>query len=382
MKILAWRLPELKEKIEKFNKKATKWNLPLVTFEVLGTEVEERAVAVDEEGRPVMANVEVCHLEIQGETPRLAGWAIHSKVQPSDIAGQNYVFTTANHSPLESLRTCPLFCDHCQSKRLKKTGYWIENEDGRQMMVGATCLKDFLPAVDVASLIDYMNKLGELSNSDFEDGQVPRAYWVYKTEEAVMDAYVSIKQYGFLSKAKADEQCTLPTSDDIDASPKRKAELYKGQDVEALREELKDFIPHMLAKSAAGNDFIHNVQLALQSEITRPKLYGYIAAAVWIWMKDMADAREASASSNEWVGKVGERLTLNDLTITRLSMSEGQYGWTYIYGFADKAGNQFTWFGSKHIGDINAVVSLKGTVKKHDEFKGRKQTVLTRCSVN
>jgi hypothetical protein len=385
MKILAFRLPELQGLIAKFNKKAVKWNLPEVTYQILEEGIEEREMVVrDDDGAGYMkVKVEYLKLEITGSIPRIAGWSIHSKIQPSDVAGQNYVFTTASHEPVESLRTCPLFCEHCQTKRLKKTGYLIQHEDGRQMMVGATCLKDYLPDIGIENLIAYMNKLGELQTGEFDDSEIPRSVWVYSTKWAIRDAYVSIKKYGFVSKSKAEENYEgWWTSMDIDPGLKRRQELYTDVDIDALNAELEGFIPHMLAKSSVGNDFIHNAQLALQSEAIRQKLYGYVAAAVNVWMKDMAEARvKATGGVSEHQGKVGERLDLKGLRITRLSMSEGQFGWTYIYGFLDSKGNQYTWFASKNIGEVDKVVDLRGTVKKHDEFRGVKQTVLTRCTI-
>ena len=59
---------------------------------------------------------------------------------------------------------------------------------------------------------------------------------------------------------------------------------------------------------------------------------------------------------------------------------EGDYGLTTILKLADESDNILTWFasGSKSYqkGDK---VSLKATIKKHDEFKGVKQTVITRA---
>jgi hypothetical protein len=386
MKILAYRLAELEAKVEKFNKKATRWNLPLISYEITERFIDQRRVpdGEDQFGHPVLKTIQVeaIRLEIKGEVPRLGGWSIHSKIQPSDVKGQNFVFTTANHAAMDSLRTRPMFCDHCQTKRLKKTAYLIEHEDGRQMMVGATCLQDFLPAINVEDLIAYLNNLGTVNDDDAWDMDVPRMAWVYYLDEAIMDAYVSIKMHGFVSKAKAEERCLEPTSYDIDPSRKRREELYKDVDVEQYRKELEGFKEHMLAKNAVGNDFIHNVQLCLQSEVIRPKLYGYLAAAVNVWMKDHEEARVASSgNAGGWVGTVGERLNLKGLRITRRNVTEGAYGATYIFGLVDEFGNQFTWFASRNIGEVDKIVNLRGTVVKHNEFNGRKQTVLTRCSV-
>lgn len=386
MKILAYRLAELEAKVERFNKKASRWNLPLISFEITERFIDTRRVpdGEDQFGNPVLKaiQVEAIRLEIKGEVPRLGGWSIHSKIQPSDVKGQNFVFTTAQHAPILRLRTCPMFCDHCQTKRLKKTAYLIQHEDGRQMMVGATCLKNFLPSINVEDLISYLNNLGSVNDDDGWDMDVPRMAWVYYLDDAILDAYVSIKKHGFVSKAKAEERGIEPTSCDIDPSRKRREELYKDVDIAAAEKELEGFKDHMLAKNAVGNDFIHNVQLCLQSEVIRPKLYGYLAAAINVWMKDHEEARvAASGKAGDWVGTVGERLNLKGLTITRRSVIEGVYGATYIFGLVDEFGNQFTWFASRNIGEVDKVVNLRGTVKKHDEFKGRKQTVLTRCSV-
>jgi hypothetical protein len=386
MKILAYRLPEFEAKIAKFNKKAIRWELPEIKYQVTERFLDTRRVpdGEDQFGNPVLKSIQVeaVRVEIQGEVPRLGGWSIHSKIQPSDVKGQNFVFTTANHAPIPRLRTCPMFCDHCQTKRLKKTAYLIQHEDGRQMMVGATCLKDFLPTVNVEDLIAYMNNLGSVNDDEGWDMDVPRAAWAYYLDEAIMDAYVSIKKHGFVSKAKAEERGIEPTSHDINPSRKRREELYKGVLVQDLEDELKGFKEHMLAKDATGNDFIHNVQLALQSEVIRHKLYGYVAAAVNVWMKDGEEKRvAASGKAGDWVGVVGERLSIKGLKITRRSVSEGTWGATYIFGLVDEFGNHYTWFASRNVGEPGKVLNLRGTVKKHDEFHGIKQTVITRCSV-
>jgi hypothetical protein len=38
-----------------------------------------------------------------------------------------------------------------------------------------------------------------------------------------------------------------------------------------------------------------------------------------------------------------------------------------------------TWFASKGVLQEGDTVLLTGTVKKHDEYNGQKQTIMTRC---
>ncbi len=93
--------------------------------------------------------------------------------------------------------------------------------------------------------------------------------------------------------------------------------------------------------------------------------------------------------SNEHVGSVKERLTL-DLTLVGLRDIDGFYGHSVLHRFEDAAGNLLVWFatnpeiipdaGDKRAMTVGETLTLAGTVKKQDDFRGRKQTVLTRVS--
>ena len=90
-----------------------------------------------------------------------------------------------------------------------------------------------------------------------------------------------------------------------------------------------------------------------------------------------------NTSSSEWVGEVGRKIKL-PLTLIK----EFQYHTNYsyygesnsIYKFEDEDGNIFVWKTSSK-GDIEEgkTYDILGTIKSHDEYKGEKQTNLTRC---
>jgi hypothetical protein len=85
-------------------------------------------------------------------------------------------------------------------------------------------------------------------------------------------------------------------------------------------------------------------------------------------------------ANSKHVGTVGERKDFNDLTVIMAVEREGDYGITTILKFEDSDGNILTWFasGGKSY-EKGGKVNLKATVKAHDEFKGVKQTVITRA---
>ncbi len=80
------------------------------------------------------------------------------------------------------------------------------------------------------------------------------------------------------------------------------------------------------------------------------------------------------------VGEVGKRMEFT-VTVVAEHMIEGNYGVTHIYKMVDDRGNCLTWFSSTGGLDVGETTTLKGTIKAHDEFRGTKQTVITRCKV-
>lgn len=101
-----------------------------------------------------------------------------------------------------------------------------------------------------------------------------------------------------------------------------------------------------------------------------------------LWIENI---RRVEESPSEWVGEVGGRLDLQ-LHIDR--SFEGSYqrnaGWygtttTYMYLMHDEAGNVYKWSTSCYYNEGDDV-HFRATVKDHAEYKGIKQTVLTRCT--
>ncbi len=90
----------------------------------------------------------------------------------------------------------------------------------------------------------------------------------------------------------------------------------------------------------------------------------------------------AMDSTSEHVGDIKERIDFEGI-ILGVYGAEGHYGHTDIVRIRDLDGNVFTWFASDYTKlERDQRVSVRGTVKKHDVYKGVKQTVITRCKIN
>ena len=90
--------------------------------------------------------------------------------------------------------------------------------------------------------------------------------------------------------------------------------------------------------------------------------------------------RAAAAATSDFVGTVGQRITIPAATAKLVTSWDGYWGTTFLYKFTDEAGNVYVWKSSKCV-EIKDGMTVKGSVKEHSEYNGVKQTVITRCAV-
>ena len=98
---------------------------------------------------------------------------------------------------------------------------------------------------------------------------------------------------------------------------------------------------------------------------------------------------------SEYVGNVGEKITV-DVSVKGIYSFETHYSYygetSYIYKFEDKNGNIYTWKTAgcldKKVGNRLVPIqegedcTITGTIKDHKEYKGEKETVLTRVKLS
>lgn len=140
-------------------------------------------------------------------------------------------------------------------------------------------------------------------------------------------------------------------------------------------------------QSAGKADFlINNIRTLAKTGYCKDTHLGFVAYAPIAYEQyckalsedtEKAKQREESAKVSEYVGQIGERITVEVAEMKLLTSWESDYGYTYLYRFVDNAGNVLIWFASRPIEDAK---KIKGTIKSHSERDGVKQTVLTRCS--
>lgn len=94
----------------------------------------------------------------------------------------------------------------------------------------------------------------------------------------------------------------------------------------------------------------------------------------------MAELRYKDVDAGSYVGEIGERRDFT-LRIKKAIAIAGYYGMSTMHIMEDADGNTFVWTTAAKTLDVGETYNLKGTIKDHKEYKGIKQTILTRCAL-
>jgi RecJ-like exonuclease len=107
----------------------------------------------------------------------------------------------------------------------------------------------------------------------------------------------------------------------------------------------------------------------------------FIASAIPAYTRSLEKKAEMKNKKkvSEFVGEIGDKISA-DVEVIGSKKVSGFYGPTLFVRMVDTDGNTFTTFYSGYNAEpeIGDKISISGTVKKHDIFKGWKSTILKR----
>jgi hypothetical protein len=129
-------------------------------------------------------------------------------------------------------------------------------------------------------------------------------------------------------------------------------------------------------------EYEYTLLLIFKAEILDIDSISYAASAVWCAKCALNRAVKGKLGENVeslYVGRVGEKLEIL-LRVEAIKPVDGPFGRSYLHRFIDERGNQLSWFSSQGT-DMkeDKVYLVSGTVKKQEQFRGVKTTILSRC---
>lgn len=401
-KVPGANISALKRRLDVLARRANRLGCPPITFTVGAPETVEYR---DEHGFRKMKRE--YPVSVEGPEPKIGDWIFLAAI---DLIEDEFL-VRAIGDVTEFIKRKAKFpnlkdyagagCDHCNLDRKRKNLFLVGNDAGEIKRVGRTCLKDFTGHGDPEALVKGMTYLmeakGLCEDAEALEGGGGGGDKTYNLLTVLAFADAVIGKHGWLGKGKAHDLGGVPTADYVSSllnSPKNRPleiEITKGnrEKAEAAAEWLAEL---GAAEEGDLNDYLDNLAVIGRLGYVPIKNLGLTVSAVNAYDRELADRAKKAlatklAAESDHFGKLKERKVF---TLTHLSVFayEGNYGITFFNLFVDPDGNVAVWATNKAypVGDgekfvPGVVYKIKGTVKKHGEYNGIKETNITRCVV-
>lgn len=346
---------------------------------------EERKV----ENTGIKEPVSVVDFDLTVENARLGNWEL---LGTKERLGDGAIYV--GDIP-DEYKNANFDCEHCNTHRRRNNVAVIRHIDnGETKQVGYTCLHDFI-GCELGAFGALIKGLDEIVyNENYYGGFSYKGgnCRYYNVNQYLQIAYNCIVSYGYVKSNNDYYNNKITTHERISIAYSDITNEYVDQTevdpdlINKIKQAFYDF-----AKSNSS-DFTHNVCTALQQTCVKFKYTKllhfvptfYLNKIKWEARKQEAEAKKQAfmaTLNNEYAGSVGDKIT-TETTLTGYSTFDGQYGVMYVYNFKDVQGHVLVWFTSKALYvDEGDTITITGTIKKLSEYKGIKQTILTRCKV-
>jgi hypothetical protein len=403
--VAAYNIPAVEREIAQLAKLASKLGVPAPTATIVSREpFEEKISETKRRAGYVPRLIDAVQYEISAAVVQVS--AKHQLIGKiaHDIAGTD-VREVPGFTIDPSFRTRQ-HCDHCN--KIRRRGKYVVFADvatGTQLQVGSTCVKDFvghsperllgwLDMVQSLRAHDDVNSEYDDTNDSFGSGG-SRGLVLYSRELVIGGTIQQVTNHGFISRRKMQEVLdSNPTATIVTTAIEVTDQVYNHYRHDQYHKKLIVAQHHIDAidpftqwvnTKDTTETFWFNVNQAVNNTGVAFRQIAYIAAAVAMWRRETSQIAERPARLvSEYFGNVGDRVELSNLTIQRTMTFGSSFGPVHMVIATAESGVVFTWTSttkSAHDLKQDAVISLKGSIKEHREYKGTKQTVLTRCKV-
>ncbi len=340
--------------------------------------------------------VKIAHVDVtvKGEYPRVGKFSFLGRIE---FAAAGVLVQSVPGVELDpKYRDAKPICEHCGTSRRRNDVFVVRNDTtGRESVVGRSCLQEYLGCDlgDLLSRFDWFKAVREMAD---EYGGGGRCEGVVSTLDVLTLTSVFIRLEGWLSKSAMREDDSSSTAEKVRGllysySKDPDWLAWRTYILQARTEADRELAVKVIEWARAlipATDYEHNLHTLLGSDVASERHTGLIASAVAAYSRAVgADLhmrhQRADKTESAYVGTEGARLKgITATIISQRCVGESSYGPVVYNEFLADDGNVFMWKSSKGTGfPDGSRVKLTGTVKKHAEYAGVRQTWLTRCAI-
>jgi len=391
--ILTSDLESFSKKIKHITKKCEKAGVPFI-FEIRDSYKKRVQFSPSK-----IYTLELTHVEVDAHFV-FNGWKSLGVVSRKDGIVQCFF---KDSELIKQYKDTDFHCDHCHKKVSRNSVVILEHENGERKIVGTSCVKEFTKGLDgnlIAEFADFTNILNDeekliikalgfyeesektvadIDEEFFKDFIKSNGVIGYSVKDIVACASSLIEAYGFepTCSFNATWKQILSTYEENDYSEYNKLEAEKAI----------DWIASLTDDEYIKNNYLFNLRQIVDAGYCTMRHFGILASLIPAYKKEMAKNIQKEKSKSNFVGNIGDKIAV-EVSILKSISYESVYGGGFFHIFMDADGNVFKWNTKKYLRDKDCgykdleqgdKIFISGTIKDHDEYRGEKQTVITRC---
>ena len=406
--ILSCSVPRLAAAVEKLNARAKRLRAAPYVLTVSEPRMRWRYAADGERGvlkfdeslrREVrMVVEEIVDVTLAGEPVKSNGWVFAAKLDFLTDGAEGVVVSKApGHETLVVERPDATRCDHCRLARRRAVCYVVQHDTGARKVVGSSCLTDF---TGLGRNVERVVELGFAAASLLDDAESDGEGGGGRRSRALgLPEYLSavaavIRCYGWLSRGAAYKRGEDRASADLaDAwlasTPEERRKFFPEIGMFASRTDMAQALRsiHWAEQLTGENDYEENCRAIATAGYYLPKHVGLAASIVSSWQRHRGTlaerARRVQPNPDATAGAVGDKIhTL--VEVVRKDNYENDWGVTTRVMMTEvETGATIIWWATCNTDDLveKDREQVAAKVKKIDDYKGTKQTVVSRLSV-
>ena len=390
----------LKKSIEKINKKARKFGCDELKLTIVDNGAVYKTDECPYTGRILLSPIviEMVEATLEYEIPKIDGWELVAKLDIYPSENEDVVMVSPvpdTYVPPEYQNATSIKCDHCGWNRNRHHSVLLKHtETGEYKEVGSSCVKDFFGHDPRGFMLMAGIKFSSLVEGTYSEKLGGRRIWSYELIDVLRYSSASVTKWGWRSRKVAYEYGGEATSDhvwdNLEPWPKmpESAKVQVGEEDVELAEKILAYFKEL---DPGDNDYLLNLVKLTKLGYVPAKMMGYACSMIKAYEKAMAreekikerEEKEKGMPKSEHVGSVGERLRGIRVEVLFVKHLETDFGESTLYTFRDALGNVYKTFysGYSWSAEKEDVLIMDGTVKKHAEWMGKKETMLNRVSV-
>lgn len=398
------------KEFRKLNKRAAKLGSDPITYTIVHDRVgatRSHYFKTEDGEYSKDVKVEARVIILTGPAPKVEGWQFIARVEYL-VDGSTLFHTVPGHDIKIDERFRSLgrgVCEHCNKARIRNDTFIVcEAATGKQTQVGRQCLADFTgintpgkmaAAVSLWTVFHNLRGCEErMWSTAFEDTiDVERALVLTSAYISTLGWNPKSSGVGTPTSSHVARHFVLGVGESSDERALRIQHNALAQEQAHVQRaaEVLAWLQGELANKARSDYELNLVTLATR-DVAQRKHLGIICSAVASYQRAMnkqveyaqrKDEQKVLNATSTHVGAVGERLrNVKGKIEFVLGLEANEWGPRTLVKLRDEAGNLYVWFAS---GDrdftTGASVTFTGTVKKHDDYQGTKQTTLSRVII-